>query len=182
MNSKTKLLVITLVLGVLLAAGAIFYGILGDGNSNDVVPGTGKGSAADFLVLSTDGKAVHLSDFKGKPTVINFWATWCGYCKMEMPAFEALYKEYGDKVNFMMVDLTDGVQETEQMARDYIKSQNYTFPIYFDTTLQAKQAYQANSIPLTVFVDEKGILYQKHAGAMNEATLRNYIENLLGGK
>lgn len=101
---------------------------------------------------------------------------------MEMPAFEALYKEYGDKVNFMMVDLTDGVQETEQMARDYIKSQNYTFPVYFDTTLQAKQAYQANSIPLTVFVDEKGILYQKHAGAMNEATLRNYIENLLGGK
>ncbi len=183
MNGKMKLLILVAVLAVLLIAGGVFYGILSDKGPTDQTENTPLSNAApDFTVLNGVGKAVRLSDLRGKPTVVNFWATWCGYCVMEMPAFETLYKEYGDRVNFMMVDLTDGVQETKEKAEGFIANLGYTFPLYYDTTGMAQQTYAAYSIPLTVLVDEKGNLYQKHVGAMDEATLRNYIENLLGGK
>ncbi|MBQ6947003.1 MAG: TlpA family protein disulfide reductase, partial [Clostridia bacterium] len=103
------------------------------------------------------------------------------YCVMEMPSFDKLYKEYGDRVNFMMVDLCDGVQETQGKANAFIATKGYTFPVYFDTDGTAQTAYQAYSIPLTVFVDQEGNLQAKHPGAMDEETLRYYIENLLGG-
>lgn len=182
MSAKIKLLIIALALVVLLAAGGIFYGILSADNQPDQSPQDAAGAATDFAVTDSNGNTVRLSDMKGKPTIVNFWATWCGYCVTEMPAFETLYKEYADKVNFMMVDLTDGVQETVTGAKEFIGEKGYTFPIYFDTEQQALTAYSAYSIPMTLFVDEKGALSQKHTGAMNEQTLRNYIENLLGGK
>ncbi len=187
MNQKTKLLLIALALVVLLAAGGIFYSIYssGDGEATPApsqTPSASQTKAPVFTVLNTQNKEVSLSDLQGKPTVINFWATWCGYCKVEMPAFEAMYQKYGNRVNFMMVDLTDGMQETQSLAKSYIAQEGYSFPIYFDTTGQAMQLYNAYSIPLTVLVDAEGNLIQKHSGAMNEATLENYILNLLGGK
>ncbi|MBP3544577.1 MAG: TlpA family protein disulfide reductase, partial [Lachnospiraceae bacterium] len=69
--------------------------------------------APDFTVIDAEGNEVKLSDMRGKPVVVNFWASWCGPCKMEMPEFEEVYKELGDEVHFMMVNLTDGWQETQ---------------------------------------------------------------------
>ena len=78
--------------------------------------------APDFTVLDASGNEVHLSDFVGKPVVLNFWASWCPPCKSEMPDFEAVYQACGNDVQFLMVNLTDGNQETLTSAKAYIDS------------------------------------------------------------
>ena len=135
--------------------------------------------ALDFTVYNQANEPVKLSDFYGKPIVVNFWATWCGPCKSELPAFENLNNEYKDTINFMMVNLTDGAQETVGGVSDFIMDNNYHFPVYFDTDLDAAATYSVYSIPATLFIDADGNIVASHMGAMSEATLRNYIENLL---
>lgn len=135
--------------------------------------------AMDFTVYTEDGTAVKLSDFYGKPIVVNFWATWCGPCKSELPAFDALYNEYNDEISFMMVNLTDGAQETVSGVSDFINKNNYTFPVYFDTEMDAAITYGVYSIPATLFIDADGNIVASQLGAMSEDTLRNYIKTIL---
>lgn len=136
-------------------------------------------SLPDFTVLNMDGEPVDLSDFFGKPIVVNFWATWCGPCVFELPAFDAAYRKYGDTVTFLMVNLTDGVDDTVEGAKSFIKSNGYTFPIYFDTSFSAALAHEVSSIPLTLFIDQDGMLVRSQLGAMSESKLFGYIESLL---
>ena len=132
-------------------------------------------TAPDFTVTDTDGQTVRLSDMVGKPVVINFWATWCYYCKEEMPDFNTMYEKYGDDVVFMMVNMTDGVQETEETAKAYISDKGYSFPVYFDTALDATYAYNITGLPATFFIDNEGNLIARAVGAINEDTLENGI-------
>ena len=81
--------------------------------------------APDFIVYDSEGNEVALSDFLGQPVVLNFWASWCGPCKSEMPDFQEVYEEYGEEVQFLMVNLTDGSQETVESASDYIANNGY---------------------------------------------------------
>jgi len=136
-------------------------------------------TAADFTVLGGAGEQVTLSSKIGKPIVVNFWATWCGPCQSEMPAFDAMHRKYGDKVTFMMIDLTDGSRDTVESAAAFIKERGYGFPVYFDTTLSAANSYGAYSIPLSVFINKNGEIVTTHTGAMDEATLENYIKTIL---
>ncbi len=136
-------------------------------------------AAPDFTMYTEDGKEVKLSDFEGKPTILNFWATWCGPCKNEMPAIEDAYKKYGDKINFVIVNLTDGENDTVVGAASYIQAQGYTFPVYFDTKLAGATAYGVNSIPLTLFIDANGDLVTYYTGSMSEKILQSGINMLL---
>ena len=135
--------------------------------------------AMDFTVYKQDGTAINLSDFYGTPIVVNFWATWCGPCKSELPAFEQLYREYGENIIFMMVNLTDGAQETVKDVNKFVMDNNYTFPVYFDTEADAALTYSVYSIPATLFIDADGNIVASHMGAMSESTLKNYIEHSL---
>ena len=135
--------------------------------------------APDFEVVNAEGSPVHLSDFAGQPVVINFWASWCPPCRSELPAFDSLCAEYGDRVVFMMVDLTDGERETAVGARAFVASEGYSFPVYYDTSFSATIAYEIYSIPVTVFVRPDGTLAGQQIGAMQESQLRAYLENLL---
>lgn len=124
--------------------------------------------APDFTVTDTQGNSVKLSDFLGKPVVLNFWASWCPPCKSEMPDFEEVYTQLKDEVEFMMINLTDGYRETKSSAQKFITESGYTFPIYFDTTQQAATDYRAYSIPLTIFIDKDGYLAQMDDGYGNK--------------
>ena len=117
-----------------------------------------KVKAPDFTVYDLDGNAVQFSELVGKPIVLNFWASWCGPCKSEMPDFQAVYEEYKDEIEFVMVNLTDGSDETVEKASAYIEKQGYTFPVYYDTELQAAYTYGVNSVPRTYFIDKEGNL------------------------
>lgn len=150
------------------------------GKKPDVTEDIKKNTAPDFTVLDKDGNTVRLSDKFGKPVVINFWATWCPPCKQELPDFDKLSKEYGDKIVFMMVNLTDGYRDTVDGTKRFVSGKGYTFPVYFDTKDNAASAYNVSSIPQTTFIDAKGNIYTTRIGAMNEATLRIYLNALLG--
>lgn len=140
-----------------------------------------KNTAPDFTVLDANGKKISLSEKFGKPIIINFWATWCPPCKKELPDFDKLCKEYGDKVVFMMVNLTDGRRDTVEGTKSFVSKNGYTFPVYFDTENNGAAAYNVSSIPQTTFIDANGNIYTTRIGAMNEAALRSYINALLGG-
>ncbi len=134
----------------------------------------------DFTVIDTDGKAVRLSDLVGKPVILNCWASWCPPCKAEMPDFEEIYKQYGDRVHFMIVNLTDGQRETVDTAKAYVAAQGYTFPIYFDTTMDAANTYRVSSIPTTYFINADGTLLSYANGMLDAETLEKQLQILLG--
>lgn len=128
--------------------------------------------APDFTIYNKEGKAVKLSDMKGTPVVLNFWASWCPPCKAEMPEFDEIAKEYAGKVEFMMVNLTDGQRETVEIAQAFIDSMGYTFPVYFDKDSDAAYKYGIQSIPTTIFIDANGNLVAGATGAIDGETLR----------
>lgn len=132
----------------------------------------------DFTVYDTEGNAVKLSDFRGKPVVLNFWASWCGPCKSEMPEFEDQYLKMGDKVHFLMVNMTDGGQETKERAMEFVKQSGYTFPVYYDTDMDAAMTYGVTSIPSTYFIDAEGKGVAWAQGMLDGATLQQGMDML----
>ncbi|MBQ5746491.1 MAG: TlpA family protein disulfide reductase [Clostridia bacterium] len=132
--------------------------------------------APDFTVYDKDGNAVKLSDLKGKPVVLNFWASWCPPRKREMPDFNEKYLELGDNVHFMMVNITDGYQETKASAEKYLATTNYSFPVYFDTDLDGAYTYGISSVPQTFFIDENGVLITMAQGAIRGNSLQKGID------
>jgi len=133
-------------------------------------------TAPDFTVQDADGNDVKLSDLRGKPVVLNFWASWCPPCKVEMPDFEKVFSELGGNVQFMMVCLVDGERETVKTGAAHITNSGYTFPVYYDITMEAAMTYSIRSIPTTYFIDAEGYLVTGAQGAINEETLRLGIE------
>lgn len=140
-----------------------------------------KGSEApDFTVYDLEGNAHKLSDFRGKPVLLNFWASWCGPCQMEMPDFQKYYETYGDKVNFVIVNLTDGQQETVETASAFIAKKGYTFPVYYDTDIDAVAKYGVNAVPVSYFIDAEGYFVAWAQGAMDADMLQQGMDMVLG--
>ena len=133
-------------------------------------------TASDFTMTDASGEEVKLSDFFGKPVVLNFWASWCGPCKSEMPHFEEAYQKYGEDINFVIVNLTDGSRETVETASAFIEEQGYTFPVYFDTSTEGAMTYGTYSIPVTYFIAADGTPVAQASGALDAATLQKGLD------
>lgn len=138
-----------------------------------------KAAAPDFTVCDKDGNEVHLSDYIGKPVVLNFWASWCGPCKMELPDFQEKYLEHGEEVQFLMINLTDGTRETMDGAAAFVSEQGYTFPVFYDTKSSASAAYGTYSIPVTYFIDSEGYAVGRAVGAIDGETLQRGIAMIM---
>ena len=191
MSSKIKFLIAFIIFAVIMGAIAIIItSNLNEANDADVEHSKNtdeatdatdrqKELAPDFEMVDRDGNRIKLSDMRGKPVVLNFWASWCGPCKSEMPDFEEAYKEYGGDITFMKVNLTDGKNETVDTAQAFIDSQGYTFPVYFDTDSNGAAAYGVSSIPVTYFIDAQGYLVAYGRGALNGETLKSGIDMLI---
>ncbi|MBR4072124.1 MAG: TlpA family protein disulfide reductase [Clostridia bacterium] len=187
MSNKIKFLIALIIFAVIMGTVAIIItqhlnSENSDSASSDTTDTTTdeqKDMAPDFEMTDKDGNKIKLSDMRGKPVVLNFWASWCGPCKSEMPDFEEAYKEYGDDITFMIVNLTDGKNETVDTAQNFIDSQGYTFPVYFDTDSKGAAAYGVSSIPVTYFIDAQGYLVAYGRGALNSETLKSGIDMLI---
>ena len=166
---------------MLMVAAGILYAWLGQSVQPEVSiptePAQETVPAPDFTVYDAEGNPVKLSDYFGKPIVLNFWASWCGPCRMEMPHFEKAYQEMGEDIQFVMVNMTTG-RETQQSAQDFLDETGYTFPVLFDTTGDAAIAYGAYSLPMSVFIDAQGNVQDLAIGAIDEATLLGKIEKI----
>ena len=133
-------------------------------------------TAPDFTVYDAAGNPVKLSDYFGKPIVLNFWASWCGPCQMEMPDFQEKYEALDGQVQFLMINVTDGSRETVTSASEFIEDQGYTFPVLYDTETDAAAAYSANSLPTTYFIDANGYVIARATGAISGDTLQRGID------
>ena len=202
MNKKILFVVLCVVLILLLVGAVYIYGELyedyTDSNfemqtvEKDVSDDVGKSeetdnstqsnteqndnTAPDVEFFDADGNSLMLSHFFDKPLVLNFWATWCGPCKSEMPGFDRLYDKYKDKVNFVMLNVSD----SEETVEAFIKENGFGFPVYFDKTQIASYTYGASSIPLTFVMYKGGEVYGYQMGVLPEEALEEALKTVLG--
>ena len=148
-------------------------------NGNNATDDNTPFTAPDFTVYDREGNTVRLSDFLGKPVVLNFWASWCGPCKSEMPDFEEIYKEYKEDIHFVMINLTDGDRETMDTATKFLDNSGYTFPVYYDKDYDASYTYQVYGIPVTYFINAKGHLIAQGSSALDAETIKQGIDMIL---
>lgn len=134
--------------------------------------------APDFTVLAWDGNEVKLSDYTGKPIVLNFWANWCGPCQMEMPEFNAKYEELGGEVTFLMVHVGADVDA----GKEKVTEGGYAFPVVFDKDSQAAAIYGVSAFPTTFFIDSDGNLQAYYMGAMDANLLQQGINMIYVAK
>ena len=136
--------------------------------------------APDFTVELVGGEEITLSKQNGKIVLLNFWATWCGPCVREMPAFERLAEEYKDEVVVIAVNC----MEDENTVSDFIKDNGYTFPVAFDVKGEICQKYPSDGIPYTLVIDKEGVIRKIYLGAGDaEEQYEEYkkaIEDVLG--
>ncbi len=137
-------------------------------------------TAPDFTANLADGSTFTLSEQSGKVVLLNFWATWCGPCVGEMPAFEKLYKEYGDEVAVLAVNCL----EDEETVRQFIAETGYTFPIAFDVEGVVNMKYPTDGIPYTLVIGKDGTVQKIYVGAADADTqyqeYKSAIDSALG--
>jgi peroxiredoxin len=174
-----KFLIMSLVASIILVglvAGLFAVANIIESESSPAMIATeyiGK-TAPDFTLQALDGEQVILSDLSGKPTVINFWATWCPPCEKELPVLERAFTNQQGKVNFLAIS----VEETENTVRPFVEERGLTLPILLDVDGKVVDRYEIKALPVTLFVDADGVIVNQHFGGLDTPGLEEYLTEL----
>jgi peroxiredoxin len=134
--------------------------------------------APQFTLTAQGGQPVALAQFKGQVVMLNFWASWCGPCRQEMPLLDSIYKKYS-KLGFTLIGIN--VEPDSKAANDWLRQTPVTFPILYDTDSKVSKLYGVSGMPSTVIVDRKGTVRMIHRGykAGDEQDYLNSIRTLM---
>ena len=136
------------------------------------------GKASNFTLKSRTGKNIKLSELRGEVVMLNFWASWCGPCRKEMPLLEKIHKKY-KRLGFTLLGVN--VEENTRDAKNYLKDVKVTFPILFDRTQKTSKLYNVQAMPTTILIDRNGNKRFIHKGykAGYENDYKKQIKKLL---
>lgn len=169
-----------IVLAGLLGAGWIYVSretTAGGPTALTTAPYVGN-LAPDFTLQTIDGRAVTLQDYtadEGKPVVLNFWATWCPPCRVEMPYFESVNSLYDGKIAILGLNQA----ESADTITDYAREHGLTYPLLVDGDMKVNNLYGVLNLPTTIFIDKNGIVREVIIGTINQGVLVDRIEGLL---
>ena len=176
-----------LAAGLLVGAGLaifVFYVLdLGNDNAGEVeeiegvslpVSAAVGSSAPDFELVGIKDETIKLSDLRGKIVVLNFWATWCEPCKVEMPYFEELYQSEGSDLAILGVNFDVPPDQVKQFVDQF----QLSFPILLDPGGEVQNLYRVRGYPTTFIVDEQGIVQYHHIGLITEDQLEHYLTEM----
>lgn len=119
------------------------------------------GKAANFTLKSRSGKNIKLSELRGQVVMLNFWASWCGPCRKEMPLLEKIHKKY-KRLGFTLLGVN--VEENSSAAKKYLRDVKVSFPILFDNTNKTSKLYNVRAMPTTILIDRSGNKRFLHKG------------------
>lgn len=145
---KIRKALMTLALSALAAGSLASSGLTGQ-------------SAPDFALKSSTGENLRLSEYRGDVVMINFWATWCGPCRQEMPLLDDLYNRY-ERVGFNLLGVN--IDDDSGRAMDMIRELGVNFPVLFDSRKEVSKLYDVGAMPVTVIVDREGTVRYVHQG------------------
>ena len=168
--------------GLILAAGLAWIAFSADRTGASTfgrIPAPQRGFLApDFTLSTPDGEKVSVVEFRGKPVIINFWATWCPPCRAEMPAIQRAYREYAPQ-GLVVLGVNSTVQDNPLDIAPFVEKYGLTFRIPLDETGEAARKYQLASLPSTFFIGRDGVIREVVTGAMSEFLLRTKIEEII---
>lgn len=167
------------VIALIVFIGLIGYTIYTTAfTEQTAVVGLEKGNLApDFELVTLDGDKVKLSDYQGKKILLNFWASWCGPCRAEMPDMEKLHKEGREDFVILAVNATQTERSKESPA-EFIKELGLTFPTVLDEKGEVSKTYQVIALPTSYFIDSEGKIGDKYTGTLSYEQMINGVSKL----
>lgn len=148
-------------------------------------------AAPDFTLKDQYGNTHTLSEYKGKTVFLNFWATWCGPCKMEMPDIQELYEEYGKNTGDLIVlgvanpktdENPQNADETQEKVEEFLETNGYTYPVAMDTAGDVFASYGISSFPTTFMITKEGKVFGYASGTLSKDMIRSIVEQTMTGQ
>jgi cytochrome c biogenesis protein CcmG/thiol:disulfide interchange protein DsbE len=165
------------IVGAIIAVALVGVLFVGLGRDPAAIhsPLIGRPAPAFALREIGTGKTIDISQYRGKPVIINFWATWCGPCWEEHPTLVANARQLGSDVQFVGVVF----QDTEEKIQGFLNQRGTAYPTLVDDRGKTAIAYGVGGVPETYFLDSRGVIRAKYAGPMNSDILRANLKKAL---
>lgn len=174
-KTNTNIIIISSLLALVVIALVVVISVSSGSSKSDAKPNNTSFSkeALDFALKDTQGKLYKLSDYAGKPVLLDFSASWCNPCKAQMPAIKKLYEEFKDKVQFFTI-----TGEAEQQAIQFKESESIPWTVLVDTNSNTHRTYKANSIPKIILLDANGKQYMEQSGNKGDLMYTDFKDSL----